>query len=88
MANHSQRNLLHAYLDDELDLVRSMELEEHLAECTDCAQEAASFRGLMEVMQRTDLRFNAPADLHQGVLTKLRKQERFGLLASRHTTNA
>ena len=31
MASHAQRNLLHAYLDDELDLVRSMELEDHLA---------------------------------------------------------
>ena len=76
MANHSQRNLLHAYLDDELDLVRSMELEEHLAECTDCAQEAASFRGLKEVVQRTDLRFNPSADFHHSLLTKLRKQER------------
>ena len=39
MANHAQRNLLHAYLDDELDLVRSMELEDHLVECGDCARQ-------------------------------------------------
>ena len=46
MTNHAQRNLLHAYLDDELDLVRSMELEDHLAECGDCAHEIASYRAL------------------------------------------
>jgi len=30
---------LHGYLDGELDLVRSLEIEEHLKTCPDCAQE-------------------------------------------------
>ena len=29
---------MHGYLDEELDLVRSLEVEEHLRECSACAE--------------------------------------------------
>ena len=75
MTNHAQRNLLHAYLDDELDLVRSMELEDHLAECGDCANEMASYRALREGVQANDLRYQASAEFGSRLLTELRKKE-------------
>ena len=75
MTNHAQRNLLHAYLDDELDLVRSMELEDHLAECGDCANEMASYRALREGVQANDLRYQASAEFRSRLLTELRKKE-------------
>jgi len=75
MASHAQRNLLHAYLDDELDLVRSMELEDHLAECGDCATEVASYRALRERVLAVDLRYEAPAHLRSRVLRQLEEQE-------------
>jgi anti-sigma factor RsiW len=75
MANHAQRNLLHAYLDDELDLVRSMELEDHLIECSDCAQEVASYRAVRESVQAADLRHKAPAEFIARLRTELQTQE-------------
>jgi anti-sigma factor RsiW len=76
MANHAQRNLLHAYLDDELDLVRSMELEDHLAECGDCANEVASYRALREGVQAADLRYQPSSEFRSRLLKELEQQER------------
>src|SRR5256885_17128138 len=75
MANHVQRNLLQAYLDDELDLVRSMELEDHLAECGDCANEIASYRALREGVQAVDLSYQPSADFRSRLLRELRQQQ-------------
>ena len=76
MANHAQRNLLHAYLDDELDLVRSMELEDHLVECGDCTREVASYRALKESLQAADLRYSAPQGFRQRLMAKVEELER------------
>ena len=75
MSNHAQQNLLHAYLDRELDLVRSMELEHHLAECSDCAREVASFRALQESVIGADLRYRAPADFRARLLSELQQAQ-------------
>ena len=75
MANHTERNLLHAYLDDELDLMRSMELEDHLVECSDCAQEVASYRAVRESVQAASLRHKAPAEFVSRLRNELQKQE-------------
>jgi anti-sigma factor RsiW len=32
------QNLIHAYLDGELDLVRQLEIEHHLQECSGCCE--------------------------------------------------
>src|SRR5947209_2369956 len=74
MANHAQRNLLHAYLDDELDLVRSMELEGHLAECSDCADEVASYRALREGVRAADLRYQASAEFRMHLLKEVKTE--------------
>lgn len=73
MASHAQRNLLHAYLDDELDLVRSMELEDHLAECGDCANEVASYRALRDSVVTAELRYTAPPEFRSRVLNEIQK---------------
>ena len=74
MGNHSERNLLHAYLDDELDLVRSMELEDHLAECGDCASQIASYRALREGVQAADLRYQPSAEFRTRLLSELHRE--------------
>src|SRR5579872_5779390 len=76
MYNHTQRNLLHAYLDDELDLVRSMELEDHLAECGDCAHEVASHRALRETVMASELRYSASDGLRSRVLAEIEESAR------------
>src|SRR6202012_4096128 len=40
------RPLFHAYLDNELDAARSLEMEKHLAECPKCAAARASMLAL------------------------------------------
>ena len=40
------RELMHAYVDRELDLVKSLELERHLAECLSCSESYASLQAL------------------------------------------
>jgi anti-sigma factor RsiW len=67
----SAQNLLHAYLDGELDLVRSLELEHHLAECPDCAARHEALRSLGEGVRAADLYHRAPAGLRDRVRTAL-----------------
>src|SRR4051812_27453460 len=74
MANHAQRNLLHAYLDNELDLVRSVELEDHLVECSDCADEVASYRALREGVRAADLQYEAPAEFRSRLLNEIQRE--------------
>ena len=76
MTSHAQRNLLHAYIDDELDLVRSMELEDHLAECADCALQVESFRALRAAFAASDLRYAAGDQLRTRITQALEKAER------------
>jgi anti-sigma factor RsiW len=40
------RPLVHAYVDGELDVVRSLEVEAHIRSCGVCAREQASLRAL------------------------------------------
>lgn len=75
MTNHGQHSLLHAYLDEELDLVRSMELEDHLVECGDCAHEVASYRSLRERVLTGNIRYQVPADFRLRLLRKLKEQK-------------
>jgi anti-sigma factor RsiW len=60
-----------AYLDGEIDLVHSVELEEHLATCADCRMSLESHRALRGLMQNAGLRFSAPADLKDKILSSL-----------------
>jgi anti-sigma factor RsiW len=82
VANHAQRNLLHAYIDDELDLVRSMELEDHLVECADCAHEVASYRALRETIAASDLKYAAPAGLRARIQGELKEDKERALPGS------
>ena len=50
-------DLIHAYLDGELELTASMELEEHLATCAHCRAAADEARALRRVLATADPRF-------------------------------
>ncbi len=76
MTSHAQHNLLHAYIDNELDLMRSMELEDHLAECADCAQQVASFRALRAAVAVPELRYAASDDFRQRLMQQLQRADR------------
>lgn len=63
--------LLDAYHDHELDLVRSLEIERHLADCEKCATALKYLRALREPV--SSAAFSMPDDLRATVLATLRK---------------
>jgi anti-sigma factor RsiW len=63
--------LVHAYLDGELDLVRSLELEEHLKACEGCAQELRSQHTLRNSLRTSNLYDSAPQGLQEKIRASL-----------------
>jgi len=70
------RNLLHAYVDGELDLARSLEVEAHLGGCAECASEQANLRALRTAFGNGALYYEAPARLERRVHAAVRDARR------------
>ena len=60
------------YLDGELDLVRTIEMESHLKGCPACAQELETLKALRAALQRSSLAYAAPSALRDRIQTSLR----------------
>jgi len=60
------------YLDGELDLVRTIEMETHLKSCAACARELESQQALREAVRRGSLAYSAPAALRKSIQSSLR----------------
>ncbi len=58
---------LHAYADDELDVVRSAEMDEHAKTCAACAAEIKHLRSLRVTLQNSGLAYRAPDALRKKV---------------------
>jgi len=65
---------LHGYLDGELDLVRSLEIEEHLKICPDCAQELWNQQTLRKGFRSSSLYERAPAGLADRVRASIARE--------------
>lgn len=63
--------LLHPYSDGELDLVRHLQIEHHLAECTECAEREREVRQLRGMFADAPLYHRAPDSLRRKVLAAL-----------------
>jgi anti-sigma factor RsiW len=61
------RRLLHPYSDGELDVIRHVEVEEHLAQCAGCAEEEKHLRSLRTAVASASLYHRAPAKLRNRV---------------------
>jgi anti-sigma factor RsiW len=68
------RELIHGYLDGEVDLVKSMEIEEHLRDCPACMQTYKSIRSLRSALGNSALRFEPPANFEQRLRSTLRQE--------------
>jgi anti-sigma factor RsiW len=68
------RPLIDGYVDGELDLVRSMEVESHLEDCGSCLQTLKSRKALRSLVRSASLRFDAPRGLENRVLAAARKE--------------
>ena len=60
--------LLHAYMDSELDLMRSLEVERHLKTCSGCAAIKRSLQSLHSTLRHSDLSYQAPDALRARIL--------------------
>jgi anti-sigma factor RsiW len=60
------------YLDGELDLVRTIEMEAHLKTCPACTQELENLKALRVALQRHSLAYAAPAALRERIQSSLR----------------
>jgi anti-sigma factor RsiW len=60
-----------AYLDGELDLVASLDMEAHLGECATCSRAYDGGRRLRSSLRTSELRFRAPGDLRRRVYAGL-----------------
>lgn len=77
------RILLHGYLDQELDLVRSLEIERHLAECPACAQTLAASRSLRVALRAGPAPFEPAPEFRQRLGVALRRANAGPRLARR-----
>jgi anti-sigma factor RsiW len=68
------RDLLHAYVDDELDLANIRETERHLQSCTECRGTEKAIRELRSALTNEDVAYRAPAHLRRNVRAALRRE--------------
>jgi len=73
MTCNDARTLLHAYKDRELDLVRSLEIEKHLAGCPGCARALENHQAVSTAIHDTKFHYQPPAGLQQRVQFALRQ---------------
>lgn len=67
------QKLLDSYTDRELDLVHSLEIENHLRECGACSERHESNQALRSALSNPALYFKAPADLQRKLQSSLRR---------------
>jgi anti-sigma factor RsiW len=67
-------DLIHGYLDGELDLVKSMEVEKHLQHCDACTRTQQAIRSVQSAVSHNDVRFDAPANLEKRLRSALRQK--------------
>jgi anti-sigma factor RsiW len=67
------RALMHGYLDGELDVAHSLEVERHLAGCAACARAYQNLQTLSRTMAGGDLAYAAPVGLEARVRGALRE---------------
>jgi anti-sigma factor RsiW len=72
MSCQETRQLLDAYVDGELDLVRSLEVERHLESCAECHAIAMQLKEVRSAVQIASPYFLAPAGLEKRIRAQLR----------------
>jgi anti-sigma factor RsiW len=69
-------NLLHAFVDGELELERTLEVERHVQECPACAQALAEQQALRTALHDPALYHRPPAGLRERIRSSLRPAAR------------
>lgn len=66
--------LLHAYLDDELDLATALQVESHLPGCAKCQAELESARAVQRAVAQTAPYYPAPSELRLRLQKAIRSE--------------
>lgn len=74
MSCRETQELLHGYVDGQLDLVRSLEMERHFRECSACARDYENLRGMQSAMSGSIPYFQPPAGLETRLHARLRAE--------------
>ena len=77
--------LLHGYMDGELDLVRHVEIEDHLRTCSRCSRIYQAQLALRSALKSDELYFRAPARLERQVRMAAQRAESKSWLPRRQT---
>ena len=75
MSCQQTHELVHGYLDGELDLVKSLEIEKHLEHCPGCTQNYEGLRSLQSRVRDNALRFEPPASFEKRLRSSLRSEK-------------
>ena len=67
MTCQESARLLPGYFDSELDLVHTLEIEDHLRSCASCINALEADRALRSTIARSNLRFSAPPNVVRNV---------------------
>ena len=76
MSCQRAQELIHGYVDGELDLVRSLEVEHHLHECETCALAYRNQTTLRSSLKNDSFYYIAPEKLKKRIQSSLRKEAR------------
>jgi anti-sigma factor RsiW len=67
------QTLIHGYVDGELDLMKCLEIEQHLQECPECARDHASLQAIRAAIKDSDLYARTPPGLAKRVRSSVRR---------------
>ena len=68
------QEFIHAYVDGELDLARSLEVEQHMQECQACASAYHNQTALRSAFKDSSLYHSAPPRLEKRIRSSLRRE--------------
>jgi anti-sigma factor RsiW len=67
---------LHGYIDGQLDLAQTVEIERHLAGCTACSRASDNHRALQDSIHAAGLEFRCPDGLRSSISSTIRRETR------------
>ena len=71
------QEFLHAYVDGELDLARSLEVEQHMQNCQVCASAYRNQTALRSAFKDSSLYYSAREALEKRIRSSLRREAKF-----------
>jgi anti-sigma factor RsiW len=74
MTHEDNERLLQGYFDGELDLIRSVEFEEHLRTCPDCARQLHNQQAMRQSWRAANLYDRAPESLRARIRAQLPRE--------------